>query len=328
MYKVIVGITTYNLEKYISEALDSVLNQKTNFNYKVIVADDCSTDRTLEILHKYKDEYPDILEILTTSKNMGSLANSNRIFNGLQCEYFAFLDGDDYWVNSNSLQKQVDFLDNHKEYMMCAGNTQYLRNGLLEDFVIGKSELNKSYCFDDYVNKKMPFVHTSAILVRNKIFINGLPRCFIDAVDSFENCALRGEDFRRILHLEKGPIFVYDEVFSVYRIHDKGMWQGSSRTKQFIESTIVMNFYMKYFGEKYGNFFSEEFRNTYKLMMLDLVLNKDFMNEINLDNQEANLLANLIIDLSGKGDVFKKGNKKTFKHKLKRKLIKFALAIK
>ncbi|MCR5063556.1 MAG: glycosyltransferase family 2 protein, partial [Treponema sp.] len=178
MEKLIVVITTYNLEKYISEALDSVLRQKTNFHFKILIGDDASTDKTLDILNEYVEKFPDIIDLRLSQTNLGSLCNSNRLFDGLNCEYFTFLDGDDYWEDEYRLQKQIDFLDSHPDYMMCAGNTQYIKNGIKSDFLLTEKELGRTYTFEDYINQNMPFFHVSSIVIRNKIYINGLPECY------------------------------------------------------------------------------------------------------------------------------------------------------
>lgn len=298
MIKVIVAITSYNLEKFIAQALDSVLAQKTNFEYKIIIADDCSTDNTLNIIMDYRKKHPNKIEVLSMDVNIGSLKNSNRIFDGLKCEYFSFLDGDDYWVGEDRLQKQIDFLDNNKEYSMCAGDTLYLKNGDINNHVVPEKYLNKKYTFNDFLKDKMPFFHTSAITVRNTIFINGLPKCYREAEETFENCALRGEDFRRILHLEMGPLYAFDEVFSVYRIHDKGFWQGSTQTRRLIESVIGWNFYSKYFNGRYGDFFRRKTTSEYRNLMQHLFLETDMLSYCDVKNKDAMLLGELIKDLS------------------------------
>ena len=321
MIKVAVVITTYNLEEYIGQALESVLNQKTNFEYKIIVADDCSTDKTLEIINDFKNKYPQKIEVLSSSKNQGSLVNSNRVFNGLQCVYFTFLDGDDYWVNDNRLQMQVDYLDEHPEHMLCGANTQYLRDGVLKELVIPPDKTGKSYSFQDLINNTVPFVHTSAILVRNTIFINGLPACYKNAENTFENCALRGEDFRRILHLEQGDMYIMPDVFSVYRIHSRGVWQGSSEAKQNIEGAIAANFYRKYFEGKYDGYFDNNAHRAYREMMKILVTEYGLLNDYQLNEKETLLFTSLL------NDIYKERSTETvnskFKRKLMRALIKF-----
>lgn len=301
MVKVIVAITTFNLEQYIEEALNSVLSQETNFEYKIVVADDCSKDNTLKILQNYRMKYPEKIVVLDSDKNRGSLANSNRIFEDMQCEYFTFLDGDDYWVGNDRLQRQVDFLEQNPTYMMCAGNTQYLRNAVLADYVVDKRKLGKSYTFDDMINERMPFFHTSSILVRNTIFINGLLKCYKDAENTFENCALRGEDFRRLIHLEQGPLYAMEDTLSVYRIHENGIWQGSTNFKRMLEATIGFNFYAKFFGNKYGDYFIVKRNELYKELMKIMVLDKDILSSYVLSEKESELFLELLKDMRNAG---------------------------
>lgn len=329
MVKVIVVITTYNLEEYISKALDSVIKQKTNFEYRVLVADDCSTDDTLRILKKYEKLYPDKIEILQAEKNMGSLANSNRVFDGIQCEYFSFLDGDDYWIGDDRLQKQVDFLDTHKEYSMCAGNTVYLIEGREKELLLKKNEVNKTYSFDDYLSGDMPFCHTSAILVRNTIFKNGIPECYKSAVGTFEECALRGEDFRRILHLERGPLYVMDSLMSAYRIHERGIWQGSSDTRRMIETAIGVRFYSKYFGDRYGTVFKKNEEKMYNSLIAYLLFAGKLYGSYELSYKESCLLTGLLNDyaVSNPTNMQTKKNKKigTIRLKLIKAILKLLL---
>lgn len=298
MLKVTVCITTFNLEQYISKTLDSILHQNTNFDYKIVVADDCSTDNTLNILYKYKRQYKEKIEILTTAKNLGSLANSNRIFENVKTQYLAFIDGDDYWLTNYQLQAQVDFLDSNPNYTICAGNTFYLYESGQKKLVVNKKYLSNSYSFNDYIEGKVPFVHTSSMLLRNVIFCHGIPECYKQAVGTFEECALRGEDFRRILHLQLGKLYIMSDVYSIYRIHKKGLWQGASRTKRAIEGAISANFYCKYFGDKYGNIFKKNLDSSYRWMLITIMLYRSIFKEYNLTKNETYLLTSLFNDLS------------------------------
>ena len=117
-----VFVVAYNEEKYIRQALDSVLAQKTNFKYEVIVHDDASTDQTADIVREYEKRYPEIVK--------GIYQDSNKYQKGIQFvisymypvavgKYVAYCDGDDYWTDPYKLQKQVDFLEKNPEYTMC-----------------------------------------------------------------------------------------------------------------------------------------------------------------------------------------------------------------
>ena len=305
--KVIVAITTYNLKDYIRQCLDSVLSQETSFEFSLIIADDCSKDGTVEILKEYKTKYPNKIELILNPKNLGSLATSNLIFDKIDCEYFSFLDGDDYWLDNKRLQKQVDFLDSHPDYTLCGGNTHYLVNDKIASDVVKKNLTNKSYTFDDFINDKCPFVHTSSLLVRNVIFKDGLPECYKTSVNTFENCALRGEDFRRLIHHEKGKLFVSNEYYSVYRIHKSGTWQGASSVHKDIESAIAANFYRKYFGDKYKDFFERFHKAAYKQLLKTLLLEDSLYNGYTLSEKDNQLLQQYLNDIRVDQPIKKQG---------------------
>lgn len=296
MQKVTVVMTTYNLEKYVEQAVQSVLAQKTNFEYKLLIADDCSTDATLEILRKLQKEYPAKIEILTAEQNMGSLKNSNRAFAGVKSQYFAFLDGDDYWIGEQRLQAQVDFLEEHPDYAMCGGNTLLLKDDTT-DKLLDETKTNRSYSFSDYLNGRTPFVHTSSIVLRNCIFINGLPDVYRKAEDTFENCAVRGEDFRFVTHLEQGKIMVFPETLSCYRIHSGGIWQGTSENKRRIENAIARNFFDKYWNRLDYSYFHDQCIATYRNLMRHL-MEENIYNEYHLTQGETYLLTEYLKDIA------------------------------
>lgn len=299
MKRLKVVITTYNLEKYIAEAIESVLNQETNFEYGILIADDASSDGTIKILEDYKKKYPSKIELLLANKNMGSLSNSNRAFDMLETEYFSFLDGDDFWIDKNRLQEQVDFLDNHKEYTMCGANTYYLQNGKKKGFVVPKKFLTGTYSFQDYLEKKVPFVHTSSIVTRNVIYSKGLPDVYKNVIGTFEECAVRGEDFRFLQHLEQGKLKIFDKCYSCYRIHDKGIWQSASETKRKLESAISTNFYRKYWKNIENNYFESNFVYYYKSLMKYLCSISAFKESYQLTQLEHKLLSGLLNDIQG-----------------------------
>lgn len=118
-YMVSVIVPTYNHEKYIAQALDSILAQKISFSMEILIGDDCSTDNTIQILKKYKTQYPDLIKLFLQSENVGATRNAYNLLTNAQGKYLATLEGDDYWIDNNKLQDQVDFLEKHKEYIGC-----------------------------------------------------------------------------------------------------------------------------------------------------------------------------------------------------------------
>jgi len=115
-------VTTYNHEAYIAQCLDGIVSQQTDFPFEAIVIDDCSTDRTPEIVADYARRFPDIIKPVYNEYNWHSRRKSKiyPIFVAkAQGEFFAVCDGDDYWIEPSKLQHQVDFLLTHPGYSGC-----------------------------------------------------------------------------------------------------------------------------------------------------------------------------------------------------------------
>ena len=112
---------TYNHERYLHRSLDSVLSQKTDFEFEVVVGEDCSNDSTREILMGYRERYPDKIRLLFRDRNFGR-PTLNVYETAMECrgKYIATLEGDDFWTDGSKLQKAVDFLEAHPEYSGCA----------------------------------------------------------------------------------------------------------------------------------------------------------------------------------------------------------------
>lgn len=112
-----IAVITYNHSKYIRNALNSILMQQVNFEYEIVVGDDCSPDDTQDILREYQTLYPDKFKMILRPKNIGPTKNYYDVI--MQCtgKYIAYLEGDDYWTDENKLQKQVDFLNANPQYI-------------------------------------------------------------------------------------------------------------------------------------------------------------------------------------------------------------------
>jgi glycosyltransferase involved in cell wall biosynthesis len=302
VYKVTIVITTYNLVKYIEKALDSVLNQKTNFKYKILIGDDNSQDGTLEILKSYQLKYPEKIYVISSDVNKGSLFNSSRLFDGIKTDYISFLDGDDYWINENRLQMQVDFMDQNLEYSMCGANTLILDEDKMQKRIIDIDTKKDEYDFNDYLNGNAFFVHTSSILIRNSLYSKGVDKNYFEAVGKFYECAYRGEDVRFLDHLKEGKVKVFlGQDFSVYRIHNNGIWQGSSEIKRNIESIISYyifqnrylnenNFYFydlcKKQYENFLNLLKKSYTDDFKLIKFnEMKLFLEFYNHVVLNDK-------------------------------------------
>lgn len=109
-------LLTYNHEAFIAESIESALNQKTDFEYEILVGEDCSTDNTREIVKEYASKYPNKIKLISSDSNVGAIKNEIRLYEASRGIYLTFLEGDDYWILENKLQMQKDFLDSNPDY--------------------------------------------------------------------------------------------------------------------------------------------------------------------------------------------------------------------
>ena len=117
-----VCIRSFNQKRFICQALDSVLEQKTMFPFEIIVSDDCSTDGTREILLEYQQHYPERIRLILGESNVGGPCNLRRVIEASTAKYITCLDGDDYYIDKYKLQKQVEFLEENDRYSACFHN--------------------------------------------------------------------------------------------------------------------------------------------------------------------------------------------------------------
>lgn len=114
--KVSIFCMVYNHEPFIRECLEGFLMQKCNFNYEIVLGEDCSTDNSREIILEYANKFPGKFKLLLHDKNIGALQNQRIVFENCTGKYIAMCEGDDYWTDPLKLQKQVDFLEKNEEY--------------------------------------------------------------------------------------------------------------------------------------------------------------------------------------------------------------------
>jgi len=200
---------TYNHEKFISQAIDSWLMQKTNFDIEIVIGEDCSTDNTLQIIKEYQKRYPHLIKIITSDTNVGMQANFIRTLEACNGKYIALCEGDDYWTDPLKLQKQVDFLENNEIYSIVGNKSKILKKDILTE---EKYYVSNPVLISQWIGK-LPF-RTNTFVFRKEI----LDFSVID-LKKF----ISGDRIIMTLLLLQGPCFLIDEYMSVYRDHDTGI---------------------------------------------------------------------------------------------------------
>jgi len=161
-----IAMIAYNVEKYIVEAIESVLVQKTNFKYELVIGEDCSTDNTLQMVLDYQKKFPETIRVLTREKNLGLTPNSVDTQNHCSGKYIALLDGDDYWTDEYKLQKQIDFLEKNSDFSACAHQSLVLKGS--KEFPIKNfgMEIDAEFTIKDTIRHRK--FHTSSLVYRKE----------------------------------------------------------------------------------------------------------------------------------------------------------------
>ena len=220
----------YNHEKFIRETLDGFVMQKTNFRFEAIVHDDASTDGTAEIIREYAEKYPDIIKPIYEienqySKKDGSL--SRIMHEACKGKYIAMCEGDDYWTDTYKLQKQVDFLENHPDYVICSHHYRvYMQNKFsFSNEILPYIDCNKSrtYTLNDFINVKW-FAHPLTVIYRNSAL----------DFENFMKFRMKQDVVLFYSLLKKGKGFLLPDTMSVYRVHDGGVWSRFQEQEKYI----------------------------------------------------------------------------------------------
>lgn len=209
--KVSVCMITYNHEATIAQAIDGVLCQKTDFEVEFVISNDASTDRTDALIRKHARPNDSIgIRYYDNKENKGMMNNfvfSLGLCNG---EYIAICEGDDYWIDTLKLQKQVDFMDANPDYSVCFHPCQFLRelNNSEELTNQNLTDIKYEYTFQNLL--QFWNIPTASLVLRNNAFIKKLPKWFSEVAS--------GDIPLVMLLFEAGKFKLLEDIMCVYRI--------------------------------------------------------------------------------------------------------------
>lgn len=196
--------------------------QKADFRFEAIVHDDASTDNTAAIIREYAEKYPDIIKPIYETENQYSKHDGSltRIMNAhTRGKYIAMCEGDDYWTDPYKLQKQVDFLESHPDYVMCSSrfDKYWQESGVLEE------DPDKDFEGADYDLQN---------LIGGKWLTQTLTVMYRRSALDLKHYARYGMSLDMILFyelLKHGKGYCFPEVMGVYRYHKGGVWSEVSQ---------------------------------------------------------------------------------------------------
>lgn len=221
--KVSIICNAFNHEKYIANALDSFIIQKTNFKYEILIHDDASTDNTAAIIRKYEEKYPSIIKAIYQSENQFSKGKNDVFYiqsSRIKGDYIAFCEGDDYWVDEYKLQKQYDAMESNQNIDICT-HAAIMIDAKTKKHIktIEPKRKNTIIPVEEVILGGGGYVATNSIFMR-----------------TYEYKKIM--EFRKFLMLDytmqiqgslKGGMLYIDEKMSNYRFLSEGSWTSRMR---------------------------------------------------------------------------------------------------
>lgn len=213
--------TAYNHENYIRHTIESIINQKTNFEFELIINDDASTDNTAKILKEYQNKYSNLRVVFRSENQYSKGLGKQTIFDLCDMakgKYIAWCEGDDFFVSMDKLQKQVDALESNPEAIACIHSTYRVREK--DEKIIGFR--------NPYIKKTILSIKDIIPSIGRLYSLNSL-MCRKQALDNlrsdeiYRRCKVGDIAYALILGMQ-GDFIYLDEPLSAYRVAAKGSW--------------------------------------------------------------------------------------------------------
>ena len=272
-----VAMITYNHESYITQAIESVLMQQVAFEIEIVIGEDCSTDKTGEIVNHYASLYPIIIRTIDRQRNVGVSKNFSETLCLCRGKYIATMEGDDYWTDPLKLDKQVKFIEQNTDCVMCFHNSIIEKYGpdnrLVDRRPFYRTTPQSLLKFEDFAGGFYP--HTSSCLIQN------VKSNFIPLFDGTIPCFTKPLIY---CVLAKGGFAAFmTDIMSVYRIHEGGIYSCIGSVRQLTMSNTGLLLCRKHFTVKTQ-------RTIFTLQLID-----NYISLLRIHIRDRNFLGLLIV---------------------------------
>lgn len=220
--------TTYNHKNYIRQCLDSMVGQKTDFPFEIIVRDDCSTDGTSDIIREYAEKYPGIVIPYILEENYFSKGMTNisfaKMFGMSRGKYIAICEGDDFWTDPEKLQVQADYLEANPDCSLCVTASHYANaDGTLQTNRVFRTDtVSRDLAIEEILQGWTAATNT---VVYRKACLEE------DVVIPFLGTCVN-EDFARMVYLAlKGRVHYLDRLTGAYRVGNPGSFSDDTHKR-------------------------------------------------------------------------------------------------
>lgn len=239
-------LIAYNQRRYIRQAIESVLAQETSFSYELLIGDDASDDGTSGIVAEYAQAYPDRVRAFIRPENLGAARNAVLLLQQARGEFIASLEGDDYWIDPQKLEKQAAFLRESPGFIGCTSRIRCVdENGRA---IRGKPEWirqKRVFTLADFDGVHLPGQASS--LMRRNIFRTPAH----DYSVLTEADTMISDRTAMLIFLLQGDFYCFDQPMSVYR-YAPALQGGNLTSRLAGEASILRDIQITRAMERYA----------------------------------------------------------------------------
>jgi glycosyltransferase involved in cell wall biosynthesis len=251
--KVSALITTFNHERFVAEAIEGFLMQEVDFPCELVIADDCSTDATRDVIRRYWERHRDRIRVLLNRRNIGGRRTFVRAYRACRGQYVATLDGDDCWMSARKLQCQADLLDREPDYALCFHSVKMTwDDGGREPMIYRPSRIRETYRLEDLLEYN--FIAACSVMYRKGLFAEYPAWHFVMPV---------GDWTQHILHAQYGAIGYIDEPMGIYRQHGGGVYSMKAATHKLMVAIEMLRRLRCAMARKHRGIISRSLRRHY-----------------------------------------------------------------
>ncbi len=267
-------IITYKHENYIAEAIESIISQRTDFEFELVIGEDFSPDNTRKICEEYAKKYPEIVRLLPSERNYGPMGNYLRTLKACRGKYIALLEGDDYWCDNTKLQRQFDFLHNNPDFTIC-----FTAVGIVDEMNLNRNDeyffpawTKDVYTIEDFIVSEMNIIPTPTIMFRNE-----LP----DPLPDFYVNTMVGDMGLELFEGDKGKAKLLEGKTAIYRNHSAGLSKTPENLAKAEDALMKLyrdfNEYSEY---RYDKIFRKRFLENAKVKLIFGATGKKGLNRV------------------------------------------------
>ena len=252
---VTIACVTYNHEYYINKALDSFLMQETSFPFEIIIHDDVSTDRTVDIIREYETKFPNIIKPIYQKENKFSqgINPMSFIFPKVKGKYIAFCDGDDFWTDKKKLQIQVESMEKNPEVNMSFHSVYEFINRKKRRVLSKQADSNRIFNTKEIILGGGEFCPTTSLMFRKKLILE---------VPKYITRIIPGDYPMQIIGSNRGGALYINRCMSAYRVGEATSWSNITMKNSQKQKNHLLSFHkmLTIVNEYLNNRFDKEIK--------------------------------------------------------------------